>query len=235
MPRVLSRPKAPASGGENARPQSWRPLSGKSILVSMSAAKMEQANTLRQTLRELGAEVISAEMVGKGTTHLIWGDGDAALFWKASDHGAWILQPLWVRAFAKQGEGYLKEDAFEIDEDDAPSRPAPPAQAKASAKPAAKKKPLADARMLPTKPRGLEASDVAFSSSQRWPDTSRAAKRGAAVDVHEDEIEEADDEEEEEEEEEVEEIEEGEEGEEGEEESEEEAPPSDVRHCDRVF
>lgn len=136
-----------AAGQENP-PANPNALKGTRIILSYNAGLAELRNGVSKGLREMGAQIVSSEDL-KHCTHLVYNDGDPALFWKAQDAGIPCLDARWAKKSIKCCER-VPERHFEIDVDDedAPPRPREPRPA-----PAPKKRPAAKDPMAPKMPK----------------------------------------------------------------------------------
>ncbi|KAG8468923.1 hypothetical protein KFE25_007441 [Diacronema lutheri] len=154
-----------AHGGEVHGAVPSAPLAGLTFRVSvrLEGGDGDASDGFESSLKALGGAIVGAGS-GKGT-HLVFQNGDAAVYKKATASGAFIVAPSWVDACNKQ--------RARVDEQ---LHVAAPPRA-ASSKLASKRK---ERSHVPTKRTGPDPNDSRFASSQLYPETARPGSNEAA-------------------------------------------------------
>lgn len=144
-------------------------LSGVKAVVSVwiCSGTSDASEAAAERLRKLGASA-SCGKIDSHTTHLIFKDGCAEKFAAARKHDVCIVPTTWISA--------CEEDEARVDEDEYAHLVKAPKPSDAMAKPQARPKSVDPAPLM-------EVEEIE-SSSQRFPETSRARKEPAVVGAH---------------------------------------------------
>lgn len=111
--------------GKDVKPRVDPVLNGMSLFLSYDASFAVERNAISNVLRGMGAQV---QVVSSGAcsgwdlkhcTHLVYKDGDPALYWKAHDAGIPCLEADWAKK-SIEALSKMPVSAFTIHDDDAP-------------------------------------------------------------------------------------------------------------------